>query len=132
MQRFQIPWEPTAKGRPFFLRTKGIAITPPRTRHAEAAIRDLLIEKGAVCYEKDVALSLTVVFYCARPESVKNRKYPAKRPDLENYLKLILDAANKVLWADDAQIVEIWARKVYTKRIPRQVLLVSEMEEADA
>jgi Holliday junction resolvase RusA-like endonuclease len=35
------------------------------------------------------------------------------RPDIDNLLKLVLDALNGVVWADDAQVVSITATKVY-------------------
>lgn len=35
------------------------------------------------------------------------------RPDLDNLIKQILDSLNGAVWADDAQVVEIAARKVY-------------------
>ena len=40
---------------------------------------------------------------------------PTSKPDLDNFLKLFLDAMNKVVYMDDSQIVEIFATKVYSK-----------------
>jgi Holliday junction resolvase RusA-like endonuclease len=40
---------------------------------------------------------------------------PTSRPDLDNYCKLILDALNNIIWLDDAQIVEMTARKFYAE-----------------
>ncbi|KKK56213.1 hypothetical protein LCGC14_3066770, partial [marine sediment metagenome] len=34
-------------------------------------------------------------------------------PDLDNYLKLLLDALNKFAFPDDGQIVQLHADKVY-------------------
>lgn len=80
-QSFDLPWEPTAKGRPRSTR-KGIVYTPAKTRHAEAAIRYLLIEKGARPFEREAPLAVSVTFYVRRPASAPRRVVlPAKRPD---------------------------------------------------
>jgi len=49
---------------------------------------------------------------------LKPKSYPKKRwactvtPDLDNYVKLV-DCFNGILWRDDAQLIEIHARKEY-------------------
>jgi Holliday junction resolvase RusA-like endonuclease len=35
------------------------------------------------------------------------------RPDIDNCVKLVSDALNGVAWVDDAQVVEVHARKFY-------------------
>ncbi|KKN93644.1 hypothetical protein LCGC14_0194760 [marine sediment metagenome] len=44
---------------------------------------------------------------------------PNKSPDLDNYIKLILDALNGIIWEDDRYIVSINASKFYTTDNPR-------------
>lgn len=39
--------------------------------------------------------------------------FPARKPDLDNQIKLVGDALNGCLWRDDAQLVEVVARKVW-------------------
>lgn len=46
------------------------------------------------------------------------RRIPKARPDLDNLVKLILDAANGVLWADDSQVVHLEAEKIDVRTIP--------------
>lgn len=48
-----------------------------------------------------------------RPISVKNRKHPTVKPDIDNFLKAIIDALNRVVWKDDAQIVTCLISKEY-------------------
>lgn len=43
-------------------------------------------------------------------ELVRARK-PDATPDVDNYSKLVCDAANGLLWDDDARVVELVARK---------------------
>ena len=35
-----------------------------------------------------------------------------KRPDIDNLAKFYMDASNGILWADDAQVAELIARKI--------------------
>lgn len=49
---------------------------------------------------------------------------PATRPDADNYMKLICDGLNKIVWGDDAQIVEAHIYKRYSEH-PRLVLQVN-------
>ncbi|MHA2274820.1 MAG: RusA family crossover junction endodeoxyribonuclease [Candidatus Kariarchaeaceae archaeon] len=52
---------------------------------------------------------------------------PAKSPDLDNYVKLILDALNGLLWEDDRYIVEMHSGKFYTTNQPRIELVVNQL-----
>lgn len=59
-------------------------------------------------------LVLIARFYLPRPKSAPKRVvYPAKRPDLDKLVRAVGDALAGVLYHDDAQIVELRARKDY-------------------
>jgi Holliday junction resolvase RusA-like endonuclease len=91
--------------------------TPEKTVTAERAIRASVRSQLARDFEpfkKGVPLEVSVVFTKTKPKSVKS-KHPTAKPDLDNLIK-ILDALNKELWADDAQIVKITAVKEYGVR----------------
>lgn len=45
--------------------------------------------------------------------ALAGREMPTGRPDLDNVIKCALDACNGIVWADDAAVIEIRARKVY-------------------
>ena len=47
------------------------------------------------------------------PERWARHLHPTSRPDLDNYVKMVLDALPGV-FADDSQVVDIQAKKVYT------------------
>jgi Holliday junction resolvase RusA-like endonuclease len=54
-------------------------------------------------------LMLDVRFYCERP---KTTKLDAPKPDIDNYLKSLMDACTAAeVWEDDAQVVYVVARK---------------------
>jgi Holliday junction resolvase RusA-like endonuclease len=59
-------------------------------------------------------LELEVRIYLARPKSLpKKIKHAAKKPDLDNLVKLFLDAMNGVVFVDDAQIIHFEAWKSF-------------------
>jgi len=65
----------------------------------------------------DGPLQLAVSFFLPRPKSKiwKRKPMPAephcKRPDLDNLLKVVLDALRGLCWRDDAQVAELLASK---------------------
>jgi len=63
----------------------------------------------------DGPLCCRVVFTMPRPASApKKRPYlPDKKPDLDKLLRALFDAVTTAgLWADDARVVDVWAKKV--------------------
>lgn len=116
MAVYTIPVAPTAKGRPRVVRAKNghsMTYTPDKTVDAEERIRWHLRQANATQHPKGVALVLTIQFVVARPKSKPKSAYPTTRPDLDQYLKLFLDAGNGILWEDDSQVVSIYAGKQY-------------------
>ena len=90
--------------------------TPAATRNAEADIRAVI--RGQIAEDEKFAakvpLKVTAIFTIVKPPSLpKKRTLPVTAPDLDNYLKLLLDALNKFAFADDGQIVQLHADKVY-------------------
>ena len=61
----------------------------------------------------DGAIRVELDFCLIRPKSSK-REYPTVKPDLDNYIKSVLDAMNGIILKDDSQIVSIEASKKYT------------------
>ena len=43
---------------------------------------------------------------------------PTKKPDVDNVIKIILDALNGFAWHDDSQVVNLQIEKKYTQREP--------------
>jgi Holliday junction resolvase RusA-like endonuclease len=63
---------------------------------------------------KHVPVSLVLDFYLDRPASIpKKRKEMVVRPDLSKLVRSTEDAMTGVLYADDAQVVELSVRKHY-------------------
>jgi Holliday junction resolvase RusA-like endonuclease len=126
--------QPIAKGRPRFSTHSGYAVayTPRKTRNAESSLQAqaaMQLPSGFVPFKGPVAM--TVSFRLQRPKSLKKSiQYPTKRPDLENFLKTLLDALNSVVFDDDSQVVSILATKEYGT--PGIEVTIQELSEASA
>jgi Holliday junction resolvase RusA-like endonuclease len=115
-QSFEIPWEPTAWARPRAVVQNGRArfFTSSRARGAVVAIRLVLMQGAARMYPAKTPLTMRAVFRVRRPLSARRGEiYPATRPDIDAYIKLLMDAGTGVLWQDDAAIAHIDATKTY-------------------
>jgi Holliday junction resolvase RusA-like endonuclease len=56
----------------------------------------------------------------------KNGQYCDNGCDIDNYLKAILDSLNGVLFVDDRQVVEVYARKRYSDK-PNIIFAMKEL-----
>lgn len=72
---------------------------------------------------------LRVVFYLPRPKAIRDKTVPhTKKPDLDKLVRSVKDALSKVVWRDDALVIEIAARKRYASpgEAPRAEISISE------
>jgi len=121
---------PKARARTVIRNGKVMSYTPKRTADAEASIR-AQIAQNKVFYAAGVPLAVKMCFFIAKPPSTpKKRQLPVTRPDLDNYCKLVMDACNKFLWADDSQIVSMTAFKRYAP-VPGIVIDIEEVKNAE-
>jgi Holliday junction resolvase RusA-like endonuclease len=121
---------PVAKARPR-LGKGGRIYTPGATRAYETLVRQLaaLEMRGKVPLQGAVRVEIMVEL--AIPQSWSRTKQlaaiageimPASRPDIDNFVKSVLDAINGIVFGDDAQIVELRARKKFGE--PKLILTV--------
>lgn len=94
------------------------AVKTKADRVREAAIRAAFLDalpEGAGLPLHPRGTEVRVSVTCTAPAPKKVRlgcvSYTVK-PDLDNVCKLVLDALNGVAWADDAQVVSIFANKL--------------------
>jgi Holliday junction resolvase RusA-like endonuclease len=67
----------------------------------------------------DGPLAVEVEFYLPRPAAAAKRKRPHVRPDLDKLTRAIFDACTDAkVWADDARVVTLLARKFYAAEQP--------------
>jgi Holliday junction resolvase RusA-like endonuclease len=124
---------PLGKGRPRFMRATGHAYTPEKTRNFESnlllAAQDVMAGRPPI----EGPLYVRVEAHFPIPQSWSKKKQagallgtlrPTTRPDWENIAKM-LDAFNKIVWIDDAQVVDGIIIKRYSDR-PRLRVEVKE------
>lgn len=110
-----IPGSPTGKGRA--RHGQGRTFTPRATVLAEQAIRCAWQDEGSPRLP-DGPVALTVTMRVERPrghfkrdgsltaEGERNPFPHRKKPDVDNCIKLVMDALNKHAWGDDVQVIE--------------------------
>ncbi|MFQ3801718.1 RusA family crossover junction endodeoxyribonuclease [Staphylococcus xylosus] len=82
----------------------------------------------------DTPIKLTIEFHFPLLKSWSKKKhvamigqYKVTKPDIDNLIKTVLDAANKHVWQDDNQIVEIASFKKYAET-PKVVMDIEVLE----
>lgn len=108
--------KPTGKGRPR-LGKDGHVYTPNATKLAEARVISAWQDAGSPRIDGPVSIELCIE--PARPKShyttkgelsATGRRLPlpsGTKPDLDNALKLVMDALNKRAYRDDVNVVEV-------------------------
>lgn len=98
--------------------------TPAATRKYEHQIaqRAALAMRGREIFDGPITVLVDAVF--VPPASWSNAKWgravtgiirPTGRPDADNIGKSVQDSFNKIVWRDDASIVDLRVRKFYGK-----------------
>lgn len=133
---FKVEVAPVAKGRPKFTK-RGFAYTPNKTRTFESVVE--MSARHAMKGKKLLsgALILTLAFYLPIPKSWSKAKQeqavngevkPTVRPDLDNYVKAIMDSMNRAVYADDCQITDFGPTKKRYSRQPHIEITVEELQ----
>ena len=130
---FEIPGNIQPQERPKFSTFGGHvrAIDPIKSRDFKQFVKMVAAEHApAALIETEIRLYVDI--YRPIPKSLSKKKRaeaiagqfrPTKKPDLDNLVKGIKDGMSKVIWHDDAQIVEMNVRKFYSEN-PRAVVKV--------
>lgn len=131
--------EPVGKGRPRFVKATGRAFTPEKTVRFEdrLSMAAQLAMSGRPLLEGPLDVHVTIAMTIPASKSKKwqaaalaGEIRPTKKPDADNFAKM-LDAANMIVWADDAQIVELRVSKFYSN-IPSFTAVVRELNPRSA
>lgn len=96
----------------------------------------VILQEKAPNIPPDVSIAIELTFYMSRPKSHfgtgKNAsilkttapEWHKSKPDLDNLIKFVTDAMNKIFYKDDSQIGQFVARKLYSER-PRTEILIT-------
>lgn len=141
--RFFVEGEPLPKGsmRAFMPRGGRFPVVTndsPKTKPWQMSVTAAVAAQGASFESAPVCVELT--FYFRRPKGHFGKKgllasapkHPAKKPDLDKCVRLILDAiTNAGSWVDDAQVIDITARKRFADQRTSGVEILIREEVAD-
>jgi Holliday junction resolvase RusA-like endonuclease len=119
MIQFFVACTPRGKQRARVLRS-GHSYTPKETVDLERLIawECKKAMNGQKPLEGPICLAIDARFDVPQSWSAKKREaahWKTSKPDADNIVKLVKDALNKVAWVDDAQIVELFCRKIYAE-----------------
>lgn len=117
--------KPRGKDRPRFHRKSGRVFTTKETIEAEQGIVDAWVAAGSPSMD-DEPIAISVQIHLTRPAShyktsgdlsAEGRRNPMpmkQKPDVDNCLKLVMDALNKNAYVDDVRIVQATVTRVWS------------------
>lgn len=119
---FEVPGTIKGKGRPRVNSYTGMIYTPTTTKDYESLIEQYFLLKYPrfKTLEGRLAVNITATFNIPkstkksdREKMLQNEISPTKKPDIDNIVKIILDAMNKFAFKDDTQITKLSVEKIY-------------------
>ncbi len=119
---FEVPGPIKGKGRPRINSHTGTVYTPTKTKDYEYLIEQYFLLKYPQFNVFKGRIEVKIIAIFAIPKNVKmseaqkmleNFISPTKKPDIDNIVKIILDAMNKFAFNDDTQITKLNVEKKY-------------------
>jgi Holliday junction resolvase RusA-like endonuclease len=137
---FTVPGVPQSKGSTRAFVPKGwkraiVTNDNPKSKGWQQLIAEhatLALAQSALQPFSDGPVAIDAWFYFPRPQKFLTKKYAhvnvphVTRPDADKCLRCAKDALSKVVWRDDAQVVDASAHKRYCAagELPRAVLTI--------
>ena len=135
--------EPMAQSRPRFARRgRGVVAYERKEMKVWRAECSKLIKENLKAGELiETPLKIDATFYIQPPKYISSRRrlrgkleaeeiFCSKKPDIDNYLKALLDSMTGIVFKDDGQVVECRARKLYSLK-PRIEFEIKEILDND-
>jgi len=119
---FEVPGTIKGKGRPRVNSYTGVVYTPTTTKDYEYLVEQYFLLKYPKYKPLEGRLEVNIKAIFSIPKSTKkqdiekmleNSISPTKKPDIDNIVKIILDAMNKFAFKDDTQITKLCVEKIY-------------------
>lgn len=122
---FTVKGVPQGKGRPRFRRAGNFVTTysDAKTKAYEELIRVMARIALGPARPSEGPVSVDLYIRCPIPLSyphkrlkacLANEELPTKKPDIDNVIKVFLDAMNGVVYKDDTQVIRVSAKKAYS------------------
>jgi Holliday junction resolvase RusA-like endonuclease len=127
---FKVHANPVAQGRGQIVRCGRFSKIkdPEKSRNWKADLK-LLTQQYAQVPVWDGPLCAVILFEVLRPKSISKKKvWREVTPDLDNYVKAVMDALKGVIYKDDARIVCLTTAKVYSDS-PGVTVQIRQIEE---
>ncbi len=112
------------KARPRMNTRTGKAYTPTNTKNYEYFLRQWFIREYPNFKPLENRVKVSITAYFEIPKSTSKKKEtemlaenisPTKKPDIDNIIKIVLDAMNKFAFKDDTQVTKIEVEKKYAE-----------------
>lgn len=122
MYEFEVIGDIKGKARPRVNTSTGIAYTPTQTKDYENLIKQYFKIKYPKYIPLEGRTAVKIIAYFKIPKNATKKEKaliegkilsPTKKPDIDNIIKIILDALNKMAFKDDNQITKLEVEKVY-------------------
>ena len=119
---FEVIGDVKGKARPRVNTYTCKAYTPTNTKDYEILVKQYFKIKYPrfVPLENRLSVKIVATFKVPKTTTKKDREQiekglisPTKKPDIDNILKIILDALNQMAFKDDTQITKLEVEKVY-------------------
>ena len=122
--QFEVPGEIVGKERPRVNMYTGRVYTPGKTKDYEFLVQQYFKMKYPRYEMLEGRLSINIIAYLKIPKStskakveemLENKISPTKKPDIDNIIKIVLDAMNKFAFKDDTQVTKLEVEKKYAE-----------------
>ena len=129
---FEVPGKIVGKGRPRLNTYTGSVYTPTRTKDYETLVEQYFLLKYPKFKTLEGRINISMIAYFSIPKTTKkseieqmlsNKISPTKKPDIDNIIKIILDAMNKFAFKDDIQITKLEIEKKYGLEEKIQIII---------
>lgn len=134
--KFIIPGKPIPKSRPRFKVAGNRVITFDAQKAKSQNLKCILMQQMAqnrILRRIDGPICVNMRFHTSIPKSWSQRrrkecfgKPDVRRPDLDNYVKEILDVMNNLIYNDDNQVTELWCEKILSEK-PRVEIFITKI-----
>lgn len=140
MTKYTLHIEPKPQSRPRFTKNGRAYELKGMTDWKRNVAHTLRIKQPKIILNGPIFVAMTFYIYppqsiskiktkCPRTNEELEKTFVDKRPDIDNYVKALLDASNDILFKDDGQIAVMSVQKLYSLD-PRIEILIDKLEES--